>query len=150
MSVTFMAGLCERLGISDADVSEDAVLAALDEALTEQAETPAAPTAALPDGVTAIEVDILTAMRSELDELRAIRTEQADANRAALVEAAIADGRIPPARREHWLTALAADEEGMAPVLASLAPNTVPLVEIGHAADSDDADATAYPAHWKR
>ncbi len=144
MSVTFMAGLCERLGISDANVSEDAVLAALDEALTEQAETPAAPTAALPDGVTAIEVDILTAMRSELDELRAIRTEQADANRAALVEAAIADGRIPPARREHWTAALKADEEGMAPVLASLAPGTVPLAEIGHSDDVESADDTLY------
>ncbi|MBB1511981.1 ATP-dependent Clp protease proteolytic subunit [Tessaracoccus sp. MC1627] len=148
MSDSFMAGLRERLGISDAGTSEDAVLAALDEALAEQADAPPAPVAALPEGVVAIEAAMLNTMRSELDELRAIRTEQADATRAALVEAAIADGRIPPARREHWVAALKADEEGMAPVLASLAPNTVPLAEIGHSDDVETSDEVLYTKAW--
>lgn len=147
------AGLRERLGITEADTPEDGILAALDEALSEQAAV-AHPTAevvlGLPDGVVAVEAAVLEELRANVAELQGVRDAQAVERRARLVDAAVADGRIPPARREHWLTALAADEEGMAPVLASLAPNTVPLVEIGHAADSDDADATAYPAHWKR
>ncbi len=147
------AGLRERLGITEADTPEDGILAALDEALSEQAAV-AYPTAevvlGLPDGVVAVEAAVLEELRANVAELQGVRDAQAVERRARLVDAAVADGRIPPARREHWLTALAADEEGMAPVLASLAPNTVPLVEIGHAADSDDADATAYPAHWKR
>ena len=132
-----MAGLRDRLGITDAEISEDAVLAALDEVLTEQAE---APTAALPQGVVAIESAVVDGMRAELAELRTFREEKADADRAALVEAAILDGRIPPARREHWQAALKADEEGMAPVLASLAPGTVPLIEIGHSDDVESAE----------
>lgn len=147
------AGLRERLGITEADTPEDGILAALDEALSEQAAV-AHPTAevalGLPDGVVAVEAAVLEELRANVAELQGVRDAQAVERRARLVDAAVVDGRIPPARREHWLTALAADEEGMAPVLASLAPNTVPLVEIGHAADSDDADATAYPAHWKR
>ena len=147
------AGLRERLGITEADTPEDGILAALDEALSEQAAV-AHPTAevvlGLPEGVVAVEAAVLEELRANVAELQGVRDAQAVERRARLVDAAVADGRIPPARREHWLTALAADEEGMAPVLASLAPNTVPLVEIGHAADSDDADATAYPAHWKR
>lgn len=141
MSDTLKAGLRERLGITDADVADDAILAALDEALTEQAD---APTAQLPQGVVAIESAVLDGMKGELADLRALRDAKADADRAALVEAAISDGRIPPARRDHWLAALKADEEGMATVLASLTPGTVPLTEIGHSDDVESAEDALY------
>ena len=137
VSDNLKAGLRERLGITDADVADEAILAALDEALTEQAE---APTARMPEGVVAIESAVVDGMRAELAELRTFREAKAAEDRAALVEAAVSDGRIPPARRDHWLAALAADEEGMAPVLASLAPGTVPLAEIGH---SDEVESDA-------
>lgn len=136
MSDTLKAGLRERLGITDAETSEDAILAALDEALAEQAETPQ-PAAQLPDGVTTIETSVLAELQASAVEVRAIREEQATERRSGLVEAAISDGRIPPARREHWLAALNADEEGMSPVLAGLAKGTVPLAEKGH---SDDVE----------
>ena len=135
VSDNLKAGLRERLGITDADVADEAILAALDEALTEQA-----PTARMPEGVVAIESAVVDGMRAELAELRTFREAKAEEDRAALVEAAVSDGRIPPARRDHWLAALAADEEGMAPVLASLAPGTVPLAEIGH---SDEVESDA-------
>ena len=141
MSDNLKAGLRERLGITDADVADEAILAALDEALTEQAE---APTARMPEGVVAIESAVVDGMRAELAELRTFREAKAEEDRAALVEAAVSDGRIPPARRDHWLAALAADEEGMAPVLASLAPGTVPLAEIGHSDDIESAEETLY------
>ena len=143
---TLKAGLREQLGIADADTSEDGLLAAVAEALAEQASPPPA---ALPDGVVAVEAAVLDELRAGVGELRAVREAQASERRAELVDAAVSDGRIPPARRDHWVAALAADEEGMAPVLAALAPNTVPLAEVGHSDTSADTDATAYPAHWK-
>lgn len=138
------AGLRERLGITDADVADDAILAALDEALNEQVDTPEPQAAALPEGVVMMEAAVVDAMKAELAELRELRDAKLEADRAALVEAAIADGRIPPARREHWLAALKADEEGMAPYLAALAPNTIPLNEIGHSDDVESADDALY------
>lgn len=145
VSDNLKAGLRERLGITDADVADEAILAALDEALAEQAE---APTARMPEGVVAIESAVVDGMRAELAELRTFREAKAEEDRAALVEAAVSDGRIPPARRDHWLAALAADEEGMAPVLASLAPGTVPLAEIGHSDDIESAEDTLYTKAW--
>ena len=138
MSDTLMAGLRDRLGITDAETSEDAILAALDEALNEQAETPE-PQAAMPDGVTMIETAVLAELQTAAAEVRSIRDERTAERRAALVEAAISEGRIAPARRDHWLAQLNADEEGAAAVLATLAAGTIPLGEVGH---SDDVEAS--------
>ena len=138
MSDTLMAGLRDRLGITDAETSEDAILAALDEALNEQAETPE-PQAAMPDGVTMIETAVLAELQTAAAEVRSIRDERTAERRAALVEAAITEGRIAPARRDHWLAQLNADEEGAAAVLATLAAGTIPLGEVGH---SDDVEAS--------
>lgn len=138
MSDTLMAGLRDRLGITDAETSEDAILAALDEALNEQAETPE-PQAAMPDGVTMIETAVLAELQTAAAEVRSIRDERTAERRAALVEAAITEGRIAPARRDHWLAQLNADEEGAAAVLATLAAGTIPLGELGH---SDDVEAS--------
>ncbi len=141
----FLAALRDRLGITDAEAKEDAILAALDEALTEQVEPEEGkPTASAPDGVTTIEVDVLEAMRADLAEKTAALAEvraKADAERRdAIVAKAIKEGKVAPARREHWLAQLNADEEGAVQVLDSLAPGTIPLNEIGHS-DEPEADA---------
>lgn len=143
MSDNLKAGLRERLGITDADTSEDGLLAALDEALSEQAETPE-PQAALPDGVTMIETDVLAELRESAAEVKAIREEQAAERRAALVEAAISEGKIAPARRAHWLAQLNADEEGATAVLATLATGTIPLGEKGHSDEAMSSDEALY------
>ena len=39
---------------------------------------------------------------------------------------------MPPARRDHWLAALDADEEGASVALAQLAPGLIPMEEMGH------------------
>lgn len=139
MSDTLMAGLRERLGMTDAETSEDAVLAALDEALAEQAEP--APAAKLPEGVVAIEASQLDELKATAAEVRAIREERAAERRESLVQAAIEDGRIAPARRDAWLKQLSADEEGAAEVLASLEPGTIPVAEVGHSDDVPDEEA---------
>ena len=147
MSDTLMAGLRERLGMTDAETSEDAVLAALDEALAEQADPTPALVAALPEGVVAVEKDQLDELKTAAAEVRAIRDEQTKARREALVSAAVKDGRIAPARAEHWVKQLNADEEGASAVLASLEPGTIPVAEVGHSDDVDTDDA--FYAKWK-
>jgi hypothetical protein len=74
------------------------------------------------------------------------------AERQRLVDAAVNDGRIPPARRDAWLRALEADP-GSAQTLASLQPGLVPLREVGHAnpavsaaAGGDGTAASPYDA----
>lgn len=142
MSDTLLDGLRTRLGIN-AEISDEAtVLAALDEALTERADE-AAPTPALPDGVVMIEASVLESLRTDATEGRLAREQQVADRRESLVASAVAEGRIPPARRDHWLAQLAADEVGASAVLESLAPNTIPVGAIGYTGGVDEADVAA-------
>lgn len=138
------AGLRERLGITDAETSEDAILAALDEVLAEQADTPEPQAAKLPDGVTMIETDVLAALQASAAKVDKIEAERAAERRVGLVEAAIKDGKIAPARRDHWLAQLNADEEGATAFLATLAAGTIPLQEVGHSDEAASADEALY------
>lgn len=144
MSDSLKAGICTRLGITDPGaLDESAVFAALDEALAEQADPNPAPA-----GTVLVEQAVMDNLRADAALGRAAHDNMVSQRREQLVKAAIEDGRIAPARRDHWIAALAADEEGQGTVLASLAKGLVPVVEQGHA-NADQPD-DAYPAHWKR
>ncbi len=144
------AGLRERLGVTDAAVSDDELLAAVDEALAEQADTtPAAPvaSAALPEGTVAIDKAVLAEMQEGARQGAAARAEQDRTRRDGIITNALQTGRITAASHDEWRARLDKDEDGFAAVLNSLPENIVPVAEIGHqAAASDDA----YPAHYKR
>ncbi|MFC9555569.1 phage protease [Rhodococcus sp. NPDC056960] len=56
-------------------------------------------------------------------------------DREDVVSAAIRDGQIAPARKQHWIKQLEADP-GAAEVLASLDKGVVPVQEIGHGVDA--------------
>ena len=134
MSETLKAGLRERLGITDAEIAEDGLLAALDEVLAEQADdTPTAPA-----GTVLIDATQLEALRTQAAEGAAARAEQVRVSRDALVDAAVADGRVAPANRDAWRQALDDNEQGTAPLLAALPTNAIPVVEVGHASVEDD------------
>jgi hypothetical protein len=71
------------------------------------------------------------------------------------VEAAVNDGRIPPARREHWSNALTADFDGNKAVLDGLEKGLIPLEARGTGgpgAEGDDLEAgqggQGFPADW--
>lgn len=130
-----MAGLRERLGVTDADATDEQILAAAD-ALKEKANAPAA--ARLPEGVVTIEAAQLTELRADAAAGREARNAQIAAERAATVDAAINDGRIAPARREHWIKSLEADE-GSAETLAGLEKGLIPLEAAGHTGGVDEA-----------
>lgn len=138
MSDTIKAGLRERLGVTDADASDETLLAALDEALAEQPDP--APAASLPEGVVTIEASQLEQMRADATAGREAREAQIAAERAATVDAAVADGRIAPARRDHWIASLAADA-GSAETLAGLQKGLIPIDAKGHTGGVDETEA---------
>lgn len=118
-------GLRDRLGISaEASLDDDGILAAVDEALAEQ------PTAR--PGTVTMDAATLADLQAAAEQGRQARAQQVADRRNALISAAIDDGRITPARREHWLNALAADPEGAEQTLAGLAKGLVPLAAVGY------------------
>jgi hypothetical protein len=157
VKVTFtddqLAALRRKLGVND-DATGEAILAAVGEkaALVAAAETKATEveaekaalvaSAKLPDGTEIVESASLAELRAAAELGRAAHARQATDDRVALVASAVKDGRVAPARREHWLKQLEADP-GAEAVLASLAPGLIPVAEIGHAGDGGDPEADA-------
>lgn len=141
-------GLRNRLGIAaDAELDDDQLLAAVDEALDERAEpeAPAAETPAreLPEGTEVIDSETLAQLRAQAEEGAAARTEQDKKRRAEKVDAAIKAGKFGPARRESWLNALEVDEDGATADLERLTPGLIPMDQLGDAGQPD-ADEDLY------
>lgn len=149
-SDNLISGLRERLGVS-AELDEDGILAALDEALAEQAEsTPAV----LPEGTVAISQSVLDELQAKAVRGDEARAQQFADQRDGLVQAALADGRIKPTDVADWQSQLTAQDGSVNPVaaklLASLAKNTaVPVAPKGYTGgleDSNEDDALFYAA----
>ena len=127
--------LAEALGV-DASADEDSVLAAI----AKLKEPPEAAPAPQPEQVAAAAEQLGLVMVNK-DQYEATvaaaaagaqaRDQQIREANEGLVMAAIREGKIPPARKDHWLDALKADQEGTTQVLASLKP-ILPVTEIGH------------------
>ena len=94
----------------------------------------------LPPGTVLLDEETWKRTQAGLKRVDEIVAQNDQSKREALVSAAIADGRIPPARKDHWLDYLKADMEGGAEVLAALKPNIVPIEERGHAKTSEDGN----------
>lgn len=132
MPNTLNEGLRQRLGITDADATDEALLSALDSRLAEATGPATQPVAAsIPEGMQLIESATLDTLRADASAGRQAREQQLVERRTSLVDAAIKDGRVPPARRDHWIEQLKADP-GSESVLASLAPGLVPVTAQGH------------------
>jgi len=132
------AGLRKRLGVTDADASDETLLAALDEALAEQPTTTAAP-----DGAVIIDANAWAEVQAAAQDGRAARAEQDKTRRDRIVDDAVNDGRIPPASREGWRKQLDTDENGIKTLLAGFPTNTVPVKPLGHS-DEPSADDSLY------
>lgn len=138
---TFKTGVRERLGVTDATADDEMLLAALDEALAETVDTPT-----VPEGVVMMDAGQLEQLRADAQAGREARAQQEKERRDALVQSALADGRISAASQAAWREQLDRDEAGASMLLASLVPNTVPVVELGHA----DADLSSDDALYAR
>jgi hypothetical protein len=126
----------ERLGLDPAATDED-VINALNEQLPEgdadpaPAPAPAPPVTSTDNGAVMIDAGQLATLQAQAQLGVAAHARQQDEDRRNLVDAAVRDGRIPPARKDHWLAQLAADP-GAADVLAKLQPGLVAVSETGH------------------
>ncbi|QUD82090.1 hypothetical protein J8M97_20500 [Gordonia polyisoprenivorans] len=142
------AKLFELLGLPpDTDPTDiDAILAVIADLVKQATEAPdgdtskpsAVAAAAKRLGLEAIDVDTLTALRTDAAEGRRIKAAAAKAKVEGQVDDAIKTGKIAASRRGHWVTLIQADP-GMADVLASIPNETaVPLTEVGHAKEPND------------
>lgn len=134
----------QTLGVS-ADITPQEFTDALAEALAEQAEDPdpAQTTAQIPEGMVLMDQATVDELRAGATAGRQAQAQQQEERRTALVQAAINDGRIAPARREGWMNTLRTDP-GSEETLANLAPGLVPLAELGHGADAPTTTNSAY------
>ena len=152
MSDTIKAGLIERLGVKDANISDEELLAALDETLDEQADPnpgAAATGGTLPPG--AIVVD--KASYEELQNNSAAGRRAMDAidndRRERVISDALRSGRITKASADGWRAQIAKDEAGITALLASFPKNqAVPVTEIGKSDDVTDAESALYAQAW--
>jgi ATP-dependent protease ClpP protease subunit len=147
MSDTFLASVRDRLGVPEAEASEETVLAALDEALTEQVDIPAAPaaTAALPEGAVVMDAAALAELRENAALGAQARREQESTRRDGIIAAALADGRIAAASKDGWRAQLDKDEDGIKSILASMPKSSaVPVTEVGVSDTLTSADDALY------
>lgn len=132
--------LRQRVGVP-VDADADTILGALAECLEERAEAPAPQAqAGPPEGMVLMDEVQHTQLLADAAAGRAARDQQVAEHRTRLVDEAVRDGRIPVARKEHWIQALAADPEGNEATLAALAPGLVNVTERGHSSPSGAGD----------
>lgn len=130
----------EALNLS-ADADADAVMTALQARTT----TPPAASAAIPEGMALIERDTLATLQAGAAAGEAAQRVLAEQERDRTIAAAVADGRITPARRDHWAKAYDADPDGTRELLASLEPGlVVNTTESGHAGQPEVTEGTTF------
>lgn len=159
-TVGFLNDIAARLGVADAEVSESTVMAALEEALAEQAEDQVTDDSntigemkvkvklALDDDDTGEDDLTVTVDKARLAELesdaelgRQLREEKERTAAAEAVEAAVNDGRLGAAARAQWTAKYLADPTGTADLLGSLPKGRINREETGHA-HGDDPEST--------
>jgi ATP-dependent protease ClpP protease subunit len=132
----------QELGLPE-DADEATIVSAMSEALAERAEETTSNSTQVPPGMTLVEADVLQGLQDQASLGATARQQQLDELRDRTITSAIADGRVTPARRDHWVQAWAADPEGTATLLTSLPAGLVPVAERGHDQQSTVA-ASAY------
>jgi ATP-dependent protease ClpP protease subunit len=141
---TLHEGLAQKLGIP-ADADDETILSAIDEALSERAEVEVdapeptieqATQIAAAAGLTIVSSDVLSSLQAQAREGAEARALQIREGFERVINAAVADGKIVPASRDHWLTQIAADPTGISNVIAGL-PAVLPLAEQGHGVSND-------------
>lgn len=141
MDPEFMAALAQRLGVTAPvdELDKDKLLAALDEALAEQAEEvegvepepeKAEPGEVVVEGTVVVDKATLDALKADAAAGRAARDELDSRRREGVVDQAIRDGKITPANRAKWLDRIAKNEAAITDVIRDLEP-VFPTAEAG-------------------
>jgi hypothetical protein len=128
------------LGLAETASDEEVLARAaeLQAAASAAAETPPTAPPALPEGVVVIDEGELATLRASAAEGADARRRQREEDRDRALDAAIAAGKFPPARRAHWSSLWDRDPDGTRDFIdKTLAAGTVPVSEIGHAGAGD-------------
>lgn len=146
------ANIAQRLGVTEADVTDEQLVEALDQALEEGAAA-AEPTdtVAVPEGAVLVEANAFAELQRQAALGATAHASLQTSRREGIVDDAVRTGRIAASARASWLDLLAADEAKASAALASFQPNTVPVVEIGHGGDIKETsavDAVRAKAGW--
>lgn len=135
------AGLRARLGVTDADASDETLLAALDEVLGEQAHTVTAP-----EGALIVDQAAYEQLQGDAAAGREAMNMITSQRRDGIIAAALKEGRIAAVSADTWRAQLDKDEEGITTILQSMPANEVPVAEVGHSDGS--ATDSLYARAW--
>ncbi|PPF18275.1 peptidase [Rathayibacter sp. AY1A4] len=137
VSDTLKAGLRERLGATDAALTDEQLLALVDEKLA----GPSNSAPAIPTGTTLIDSAQLEQLQANAAAGVQALANQAAERRERVLTAALSEGRIAPANATTWREQLEKNEEGTTALIELLPKNTViPVTEVGHADGIPSAD----------
>lgn len=132
--------LRQTAGVAD-DADVDTALAAIAEALQEQADPPQASTH--PEGTVLVDQAAFADLQAQAALGAQAREQQMAAHREQVLDDAVRTGRIAPSARQGWAALLQRDSAAEA-TLAELPANTIPVTEIGHVGQVEgDAVASA-------
>lgn len=138
------AGLVKRLGVTDAAASDDVLLSALDEKLTEPADTAAA-TPPLPPGARVVDGAAFEALQEQAALGVKAHEKQVNDRRDAVVASAVRQGRITADSRDTWRAQLDVDETGITALLDTFPKNTaLPVIELGHSDEVTDSESALH------
>ena len=134
MSDTIKDGLRDRLGITDAEMADEALLAALDGRLTQKSTQP-------PAGTMLIEEGVYNQLSADAAAGREAREQQITERRDGSIATAMREGRITAHSAKTFRNELETNEEGTVAILSTLPKNAVPVTELGSASGGDADDA---------
>jgi ATP-dependent protease ClpP protease subunit len=139
-----MTTLRSTLGLAE-DADESAILAALEDVVDKATEPNAggSSTPQIPEGMTLIETGVLDELKAGASAGQAANKELAAQKRDRAIQAAIADGKITPARQEHYAKLWDTDPEGTEQLLNALEAGLIPVEAKGHAQGGDAENLAA-------
>jgi ATP-dependent protease ClpP protease subunit len=164
-----LVAVATALGVKDADklADDDAVAKAIEDHRAAEAKAlkdaedkaaaedktgdkPVVTNANLPKGFMVVDEATIADLQTSAKRADAVVKQIDERDRESALDEAVAKGKIPVSRREHWASYWDSDKEGAKVALAALPAGLVPLEPIGTGADSDsdlDADYRALYAN---
>lgn len=138
---TLKETLATRLGTA-ADATDETIVAALDEALAEQADSAGTVTVGIEAraGVVTVDADQYAALQAEVATGREFRVRQEAAESRSYIDSAIKAGKFPPAKSEHYEKLLAAAPTETRALIDAMPANVFPVAEVGHDGDAVNQD----------
>ena len=137
----FKAGIAKRLGVTDADASDESVFSALDKALASTGTPP------IPAGAVVVDGTVLEDLKAKAELGVKAHEQQVADRRDGIVAKALSEGRITAQSKDSWRKQLDQDEEGITALLAQFPKNTaLPVAEIGHSDDVATGEDAQYAA----